>query len=234
MKTLAITLVIIACLVAPVGATTPRVVHTAIILDCSGSMEDMRREAIDAFNEQVSTLAGHESENIRTITLAKFSTVPHPIDLFAEDVDTLSPLTMDSYDPDGFTAMLDAVGATTEKMERDIYDIGKKYVSVLVIIISDGIENYSKKYDYPLIAERITRLQDTGRWTFVYIGANQDLSEVAERMNIPDGNLLLYDDTLEGWHSLNTSASSAIGMFLHDVDSGATSTTDFFDQGEEE
>lgn len=225
-------LVFLLLIAVPVWVDAHQVVHTAIIFDCSGSMDEMRQEAIDAFNAQVTTLCDRESDAVYTITLAKFSTEPHPIDLFAEDVDMLALIGLEDYKPNGMTAMLDAVGATTTRMESDIYDIGSDHVSVLVIIISDGIENNSKEYDYSSIAERITRLQDTGRWTFVYIGANQDLSDVSARMSIPYSNMLLFTGTPDGMDTMIINHCYAVDAFLDDVDVGVSQSTSFFNSSE--
>jgi hypothetical protein len=70
---------------------------------------------------------------------------------------------------------------------------------VLVNIISDGIENNSKQYTYGDVAEKISHLQSTGRWTFTYSGANQNLAIVTSKMNIPKGNTQSWARTGEGF-----------------------------------
>ena len=67
-----------------------------------------------------------------------------------------------------------------------------------VRFISDGLENASRFYDYPAIAERIRRLTATGRWTVTYLGSNQDLSVVGRELGIAPGNMARYDASPAG------------------------------------
>ena len=43
----------------------------------------------------------------------------------------------------------------------------------LVVVLTDGNENASRRWTRAAIFDRITRLQEQG-WTFVFLGANQD------------------------------------------------------------
>ena len=60
-------------------------------------------------------------------------------DVGADEVETLS---RDTYRPNGYTPMLDAVGLTITRLLGQL-DIGDENVAVLCIVISDGMENYS-------------------------------------------------------------------------------------------
>ena len=54
----------------------------------------------------------------------------------------------------------------------------------IVVIITDGQENFSKNYTKEQIYERINYLQTHHGWKFIYLGANQDSFEVAKGLGI--------------------------------------------------
>lgn len=66
---------------------------------------------------------------------------------------------------------------------------------VLVTIITDGMENDSRKYSAGSIKKLVGRLRSKG-WTFVYIGANQDAVEVANDLGVK--NALNFEETSVG------------------------------------
>lgn len=120
----------------------------------SGSMEECRDATISGFNEYVTSLGKARTEDgvkVR-VTLTTFNDhvdVTH----FRAPLDRLQRLTRESYLPDGSTAMLDAVGLTIDRLERAVKDAAQK--PFVVCIISDGLENASRHFTYPDIAQRI-------------------------------------------------------------------------------
>jgi len=171
--------------------------HIAVVLDESGSMMAIRHEIMEAFNEQVAVIRESATDQPTTISLVKFSTsVPDPV-YWAEPVDVMRPLTAEDYAPHGLTAMLDAVGLTVDRL-RALPDAEDEDTSFLVFVLSDGQENNSRRYSYGDIAERIQSLEKTGRWTFAYMGANQDLAHVSQDLGIPAANVMEFTSTSEG------------------------------------
>jgi hypothetical protein len=84
----------------------------------------------------------------------------------------------------------------------------------LVLVISDGQENDSKTHTYESVAELIQKRRATGRWTFSYMGANQDLGVIAERMSIPRSNIAAYSADSEGTARSFRSASRSMMGFM--------------------
>ncbi len=169
----------------------PVTTHVIIILDESGSMYIRRNVTIRGFNEQVHEILDTAEKNNATentfITLTLFNTNVE-ITKFAEPISQLKELSLDEYKPNLLTAMLDAVGFTLTRIENEIEDSPDTHY--LVIIISDGEENASKEFDYDAVGDMVRKRTKTGRWTFTYIGAEQDLTTVSNRMNIPQQNTL--------------------------------------------
>jgi hypothetical protein len=130
------------------------------------------------------------------------------------------------YVSDGSTAMLDAVGQTIDRLEREGNQID--HASVLVCVISDGQENSSTDYTYASVAERITRLTATERWTFSYLGSNQDLSVVSESLSIPFANTSSYSSTGEGTADAWKRQSRATRQRMEGVSTGESASQEFY------
>jgi uncharacterized protein YegL len=169
-------------------------VHVAIVLDRSGSMESCRAATIAGFNEYLDgireTAEREELQIDATFVAFNQEVSVHYVDA---PLARLKRLTPESYVPGGMTAMLDAVGETIERLGGS--DAEGTY---LVCTISDGLENSSERFTYSDIAERIQWLTATGRWTFTYLGANQDLSQVSQNLGIAPGFVAAYVATPSG------------------------------------
>jgi hypothetical protein len=212
---------------------TPRptkLAHVAIVLDRSGSMESCRDETISGFNEyaqdirETAQTAGLDARLMLTVFNGEVR-----MPLFETSLERLHPLSRKYYVPDGSTAMLDAVGQTIDRLEREVSQIDQ--ASVLVCVISDGEENSSTEYSYASVAERIQRLTATERWTFSYLGSNQDLSVVSESLSIPFANTSSYAPTGEGTSDAWQRQSRATRRRMEGVSTGKSASQDFY--GEE-
>ena len=151
------------------------------LLDRSGSMETCRTDTIGGFNAFVAdqkTLGGK-------LTLVQFD---HEINNVFENVPLgeVNPLTSDTFQPRGSTALMDAIGRTIKT------HWSKK--GVVFIIQTDGEENSSHSYTKAHIKDLIEQKTKDG-WTFMYLGANQDAFAEAGSMGIAPAATLHYDVT---------------------------------------
>jgi uncharacterized protein YegL len=207
--------------------------HVAILLDRSGSMESCRDATISGFNEYVEHIrktASEEGLDAR-ITLTVFNhdvLVKH----FAAPLAKLHRINRQTYVPDGNTAMLDAVGTTIDMLREDVKPSDD--TTFLVCIVSDGYENASRRFGWADIAERIQRLTATDRWTFTYLGSNQDLSVVARELSIPAANTATYNASPEGTSHAWTRHSEASMRRMHQAAEGVSASQAFYEEEEEE
>jgi hypothetical protein len=99
------------------------------------------------------------------------------------------------------TALLDATGKGIDMLAE------KKAVDddVICIIITDGMENASKMYNYELIASKISDKKATGKWTFVILGADFDVWDIGNRLNIDSNKRMRYakNRTKETFHQMD-------------------------------
>jgi hypothetical protein len=206
---------------------TKKLTLVGIVLDKSGSMLSLRQQAIDGFNEQLQELQSRVTDRheiLATVTLFS-SDVESQTDLI--NVEDVPRLTQSRYRPDGMTAMYDAVGETIATLKQAEIP-PRTNVAYLVVVISDGMENYSKEYNSTTIRNAVSSCQETGKWTFVYIGANQDLSKVSKDLSIPTANMLAFNATPEGYKRASYVQGSALSYYLDARTLGVTNTVNFF------
>jgi len=210
--------------------------YVAIVLDKSGSMMVAKEQTIRGFNEQVQAIKSSVKDHIETaVTLITFNGDVTPVFL-NEDVSSLREMRSADYNPNGSTAMIDAVGYTIEQFEK-LEDINGEDTSVLLIILSDGEENASKT-DWKLnnkLAEKIQALEKTERWTFTYMGSNVDLSKVQASTGIKMGNMTTFNSsTAEGYSAGMKLSSDATTMYFSSRNVGVKSVDTFYSGGTQE
>ena len=167
-----------------------------IILDQSGSMMTCLYPTISGFNEQVQMVKSlqerYPGQEI-TLGLTQFNTQVK-IPFIAQAARYAKLLNTENYRPDGGTALYDAIGYTIKELSRKLHhDLREPNTSVVVVILTDGYENSSRKYDHAAISSTIKELEATGKWTFSYLGATPDAVEVATKLNIKRDNSMSFD-----------------------------------------
>lgn len=164
--------------------------HSIIILDKSGSMGKIRESIISGVNEQIEEIEKIDKDAKESdLTMVVFSGTTQ-IQQFCQPTKRTNKLDSSSYKPSGSTAMYDAIGTVLKKFENEIPD--DEDTRYLCVIVSDGEEWASKQFNQSVIAEMIQERQKTGRWTFVYLGSNQNLADI-ENINIPKANIANWD-----------------------------------------
>ena len=78
------------------------------------------------------------------------------------------------YRPDGMTALYDAIAHTVLRTDQRLQAEGRGEEKVLVVVMTDGLENSSTDYDAHAIAELVRAYDERPNWTFVYLGAGHD------------------------------------------------------------
>ena len=157
-------------------------VFNLIILDESGSMCSIEKQAIDGVNETVQTIRAaqkkHEDQE-HYLTLVSFNS--DAVNTIYENVEAekVEELTGEQYQPACCTPLYDAMGNALTRLSKNVADND----AVLVTVITDGYENASREYDGKAIKSLVESLKSKG-WVFTYIGANQDVEKVAAPISI--------------------------------------------------
>ena len=182
------------------------------ILDRSGSMGGLESDTIGGFN---SMLAKQQAEQggcrITTILFDNEYEVLHD----RIDIQAVNPITAKEYFVRGNTALLDAVGKTINKIGVVQKNTSEEYRAdkVLFVITTDGMENASHEFSYEKIKSMIERQKSKYGWEFIFLGANIDAVEVANRFGVDHSRAQNFHNDSEGI-ALNYSVlSETVAMF---------------------
>lgn len=189
-------------------------VQHLFILDSSGSMDSVRDVTRVGFNEQVQTIRKAEKENKNQKQFVTFYTFSDkPVEKFFNVSSTeLKELGDRDYLPSGNTALNDCIGTAVTKLRAELKD--KPETAVIVTILTDGMENASREYSTPQIADLLKDVQKQNKWTVTYIGANQDVHAAAKNYSIPLSNVQGYTSSAGGTSAAMRNIASTRSMYL--------------------
>ena len=156
------------------------------ILDESGSMGPIEHAAREGFNEFLQEQIAHGGDTWWTLTTFNTGTRTRFAVIPGAEVRPLG----DDYAPGGMTALYDAVGSAVTKTQKYLATArGPKPSDVIVVILTDGMENASRRWSHQRVFDLITEAEDAG-WQFIFLGANQDSWAVSQQMGIRKGAIV--------------------------------------------
>ena len=160
-------------------------VFNLIIVDESGSMSVIRKQAFSGMNETLSTVRTMQEKYPETeqhVTLVTFDSDHlkwHYNDHKAAETHDLK---WHDYNPCAATPLYDAIGKTVSKLNAQVSGDD----NVLVTIITDGYENCSDEWTLQMVRNLIEKLKKQN-WTFTLIGTdNLDVEGMAHSMSIDE------------------------------------------------
>ena len=157
------------------------------IIDRSGSMNSMIDTAINGFNEFLI-----EQKNVEGKALVSTILFSTDNNILYEDMDIQGCylLNKDNYNPGGMTALYDAIGITINKEIDKLGNIPveERPEKTLCVILTDGYENRSVKFNKEQIKKLIGEMREDFNWEFIFLAANEEASTTAETMGISKGN----------------------------------------------
>jgi Mg-chelatase subunit ChlD len=174
-------------------------IHISVILDRSGSMENIREDTIGGFNSFLRAQQAIPGET--TLTLVQFdSQDPYEIVFHALRIEEIPPLTRDTFVPRGGTPLLDALGRGI----NDTAGIIAGRARILFVVVTDGQENASCEFRKSVIARMIQEKQDEG-WQFAFLSADLEAIQDARAYGVhADATLHFQKDggTKVAWETL--------------------------------
>lgn len=203
-------------------------IFNLIILDESGSMQSVKKEAIDSVNETVQTIRSAQEKYKDQEHFVSLVTFNDDIKTVYEcmSVDEVKEFDTDTYRPACCTALYDAMGMSLNALRPKVAPDDK----VLVTVVTDGHENASKEYSGKAIKALVDELKGKG-WVFAYIGANQDVETVAATISIT--NVMNFEATVMGTQAmskkLNKSRHGLFGRIAENCFNAADENIHFFD-----
>lgn len=145
-----------------------------IVLDRSGSMDNIAKATVEGLNTFIKEQKGAEGEAY--MTLVQFDD-RYEVDYKSKNINEVEDLINGvTYIPRGTTALFDSIG-------RTINEINSTSNDVIFVIITDGHENSSKEFNRDTVFKKIEEKKSNG-WNFIYLGANQDAISAASSLGI--------------------------------------------------
>lgn len=195
---------------SPKAKTTlkPKIPKTRVfvILDKSASMASVREETVKGLNSYFKDL--NDQRPRPDVDLTLFDTKIYHRGLMHLENDRLS---LADYEPDGWTALYDAICTTLESSAKEV----AKDQKAIVVIMTDGEENSSKKYDLKQFISMKEELEAKGNWSFVFMGANQDAWATAGQWGFSPQNVASFNATSAGIGAVFSNLSAATMNYTH-------------------
>ena len=151
------------------------------ILDRSGSMSGLEKDTIGGFNSLIQKQRKEKGKCYVSCVL--FDDVQEVI-YDRVPLNEVKKMTQKQYYARGCTALLDAMGGAIDHIGNVHKYSNEEIGKTLFIIITDGLENSSKRYSYASIKKMIERQKEKYGWEFIFIGANMDVIQEANKFGI--------------------------------------------------
>jgi uncharacterized protein YegL len=187
-------------------------IFNLVIMDESGSMYTICKQAIDSVNETIQTIRAaqkkHEDQE-HYLTLVTFNNEMKTL----YDCTPIDEVGDFKYMPDCCTALYDAMGHSITTLRKKVAEADK----VLVTVVTDGYENASKEYTGKAIKALVDELKTKG-WVFAYMGANHDVEAAAATISIT--NAISFEASDAGVVEMSTGVCYSRSAWYDDIASG--------------
>lgn len=156
-----------------------------LLIDRSGSMSSCEKEMVSGIAEFLKTHKAVPSTRVTVIQFDNQDDQEYTVtDTPVSDVGSirLVPRGMTPLN-DAFYKAIEGTGARLSRLDSDT-----RPDQVLFVVITDGLENASKKYSRADVLKAVTDQTNTYGWQFVYLGANQDAIKEGAKLGVPKAN----------------------------------------------
>lgn len=201
-------------------------VFNLLILDESGSMSSIEKQAVDSVNETLQSIRSAQKkyeDQEHYVSFVTFNSDGIKTVLDRVEAQRAEDITPEQFNPACCTPLYDAIGNAVTELRRSVADNDK----VLVTIITDGYENASREYNQASIKAMTEKLEKVG-WTFAYIGANQDAMAVSHGLGIK--NAMNFEASVCGTMAMSKKLNSSRSRWFSRIaNNDACANEDFFD-----
>jgi len=186
--------------------------HISVILDRTGSMDEIRDDTIGGFN----TFLGEQKaqKGKATLTLVQFdSKDPYEVVHRFKPIKEVPELTRETYVPRASTPLFDALGRGINDLEKCLADMVKKDRprKVVFAVVTDGQENASHEFSKQQVVKMIKDKTEKEEWQFVFLsadlGALEEAGEVGFQASMSMAFVKDAAGTKDAWDSLSRNAS---------------------------
>ena len=167
--------------------------HITVILDRSGSMVRILDATIHGFNtflDKQKNMPGHA-----TLSLAQFDSIePYKLTQRFTAIEDVPYLSRKTFEPRAQTPLYDAIGMGILDTEISIGEDGedKKPEKVMMVIITDGMENSSLDFSLDKVKEMIGEKKAKLNWEFLFLSSDLNAINDAVNFGIEQNNTVHY------------------------------------------
>jgi len=169
-----------------------RITDITIILDRSGSMRSIRDATVKGVNSFMDDVNKVPGEGVWSLVQfddhdsARGAREGFPHVVFENVSSTQLPrLEPADFEPRGSTALVDAVCLTIGRIMTRVLGVAEAdRPKVMVVVMTDGLENASREFTSARLREMAAEAQSLHGWEFLYLGANQDAFSEAGKYGI--------------------------------------------------
>ena len=188
------------------------ITELVFIIDRSGSMAGFEADTIGGFNSMIEKQKneGEGMVYVSTVLFDNFSEVLHD----RVPIREIKPMTGKDYHAYGCTALLDAIGGAIKHI-GNVHKYARKEdvpEHTIFVITTDGMENASQTYSSDKVKAMIKRQTEEYGWEFVFVAANIDAIETADRIGIRRERAANYRQTKEGYAECYEAMSTFVTM----------------------
>jgi uncharacterized protein YegL len=205
--------------------TKENLTSIVVVIDRSGSMAGLTTDTVGGYNNFLEQQK--QVEGSAELTLCLFNTDYHLV-YDSSPLTSIPNLDAKTYSPNGGTALLDALGSTIDTVGAKLAarDESERPSKVIVLVITDGQENSSKRFKKEQIKEKISHQREVYNWEFVFMGANIDAVDEGTSLGISAKNSLNYTASAAGTAKLYGTVSQSMSSYRV----SANNQVDFFNQ----
>ena len=174
--------------------------HIVMIIDKSGSMSSIGREAVQSCNEFLKRQKEEGGEDRFTLVYFNDHIDRQIVDKPLMEVDLIDE---ESYHPNGCTALLDCLGG-------EIATLQGKDCDAFFVVMTDGMENSSREFNYPIVKKMMSESEKRG-WKFLFLASGIEAGEEGERLGMK--HIIKGEHNGKGMRKLMCEASSSVSSW---------------------
>ncbi|MCF8003033.1 MAG: hypothetical protein K9L32_02310 [Chromatiaceae bacterium] len=162
-------------------------------------MQQIRDDTIGGFNAFL--IAQKAETEPALLTLVQFDSYrPYEIIHDCTPIQEVPELTDDRFMPRGMTPLLDALGQAIQDLEARYPSFPEScsHPRIIVVVITDGKENASRKFTHDQVRQVIQNKQDVNGWQFIFLSADLDAISEAVSLGVRPSAALRFAKTVRG------------------------------------